>query len=222
MKEFKLIFWLMFITSACSRDNDSFIGNDCIIGQGIITSEARSFVDFHSINNLIFADINLSQGPQEEVIFEAQQNILDIVKTQIADGELRIFHEQCIDIIDPVIVHITIPDIKSLALTGVGNVTTQTDFELTDLTVRLVGVGDFNLRGTAETLDIRITGVGDVKAFDLNANICSISISGNGDVEAYVNDELDVSITGLGNVFYKGNPTITSTISGAGEIVNSN
>lgn len=222
MKSIWLIFWLVFLGWSCNKDNDPLINPDCVRGQGAITSEARDLASFHSIDNLIFADIFLSQGPQEDIILEAQPNILEIVRTQVVAGELRVFSDQCMDIDTPVVLHIVIPEIRSLKLTGVGQILAENDFELTDLSAHLMGVGEINLRGNAESLDIRLIGVGTVKAFDLNTDRCKILLSGVGDAEVFVNTELDVTITGSGDVSYKGDPSITSNISGSGSIVNSN
>ncbi len=222
--------FLMFaalLTLSCSLDvnndfPDNFSPNSCLDGQGSIVSETRTLADFHSISSTIFADIHLTQGPKEDVIIEAQQNILGELKTTVVQGELRLTLNRCVDIIQPVKVLITIPEINNLTLTGVGDFIAKNDFDLTDLNVVLTGVGDFNLQGTTTTMDIMLTGVGNVKAFDLNSDMCDIDITGVGDAEVFVNDELNVTITGTGKVYYKGNPTITTDITGTGSIVDSN
>lgn len=65
------------------------------------------------------------------------------------------------------------------------------------------------MRGTANTLNITHAGVGKISAFDLTSDVCDINHAGVGGIEVTVNDELDVTIAGVGTVFYKGNPTIT-------------
>lgn len=227
MKTIKFI--LVFVTLlslSCSTDVNinppNFPPNNCLDGQGAIVSETRTTADFHSINSTIYADILLTQGPKEDVIIEAQQNILRELKTTIVNGELRLTLNRCVDILQAVKVHITIPEIRRLTLTGAGDIIAQNEFNLTDLNVTLTGAGDFMLQGITNTLDITLTGVGDVKAFDLNSDICDVRITGVGDTEVFVNDELNVTITGAGTVYYKGNPSITSNITGSGSIVDSN
>jgi len=228
MKTSKFILWFITLLAlACSSDvnidfPNNFPPNNCLPGQGAIVSENRTLADFHSINTTIVADIFLTQGPKEDVIIEAQQNILDVIRTEVVNGELRLSFDRCVNILQRVKVHITIPDIKKLTITGVGDIIAQNDFDLSELNVTLTGVGDVNLRGIATMIDITITGVGDVEAFALNTNICDIRITGVGDGEVFVNNELNVTITGDGTVFYKGNPTITSTITGNGNVVNAN
>ena len=200
-------------------DNSS---NNCLRGQGTIVSETRVLDTFHSVVNTIFSDILITQGPQKDVMIEAQPNILREIKTEVVNGELRIRLNRCVNITQAVKVHITIPEIRSLTMTGVGDIIAQNEFDLTNLDITLTGVGDFNLMGTIDTLDITLTGVGDVKAFGLNSDICNVQLTGVGDVEVFVNDELNVAITGTGTIFYKGNPDINSTITGSGSIVDAN
>lgn len=232
MKTSKFILLLLALLSF-SCDNDVNIdfpnfpnfpagSNNCLPGQAGIVSENRTVADFHSIVNTIYANILLTQGPKENIRIEGQQNIIDLIKTDVVNGELRLTLNRCVSIAQAVNVFITIPEIRNLTLTGVGDIIAQNNFDLTDLNVTLAGAGDFRLQGSSTNLDITLTGVGDVKAFELNSDICYVGITGVGDVEVSVNNELDVTITGSGTVFYKGNPTITSNITGSGGIVDSN
>lgn len=210
---------------SCDLDSDSnsYFENNCIDGHGAIVSESRVLNDFNSINSNIYGDILITQGPLENVIIEAHQNILDEIETNVVNGELIITLNHCIDIVEPVKVHITIPNIQNLTLTGVGGFIFQNDFILTNINVSLTGAGDFTLLGTANNVDILLTGVGDIKAFGLISEVCNITITGIGDTEVFVNDELNVTITGVGNVYYKGNPSsINSNITGTGSVINTN
>ncbi|MDH3698865.1 MAG: DUF2807 domain-containing protein [Flavobacteriaceae bacterium] len=198
-------------------------GTNCLRGEGAVVMQSRTIADpFTEIKSSIFADILVTQGAQEDIILEGQQNILDQINTEVINGELHIELDRCISIVQAVKVHITIPDIESLELEGVGDVVAQNDFDLTDLRIRLTGTGNFRLQGVATFLDIDMTGVGDVRAFDLISDICEVQITGVGNVEVTVNDELDVSISGVGDVYYRGNPMITSNVTGTGAVIDAN
>jgi len=198
-------------------------GTNCLIGEGVVVMQSRTITDpFTEIKSSIFADILVTQGAQEDILLEGQQNILDQINTEVVNGELQLELDRCINIAQTVRVHITIPDIESLELAGVGDVVAQNDFDLTDLYIGLTGVGNFRIQGTSTFLDIDLIGVGDVDAFDLISDICQVRVSGVGDVEVTVNDELEVTISGVGDVYYKGNPTINSNISGTGAVIDAN
>jgi hypothetical protein len=85
--------------------------------------------------------------------------------------------------------------------------------------ISVTGAGNFTLNGEKQpSLEIYIQGAGDVDAFGLEVDDCTINIEGAGDCQVNVNRNLDVVIAGVGNVTYRGEPTITSDISGVGNI----
>jgi hypothetical protein len=56
-------------------------------------------------------------------------------------------------------------------------------------------------------------------AANLETNSCEVKITGSGDVEINVKDELNANITGSGNVRYKGNPgKVNSHSAGSGNV----
>jgi len=65
--------------------------------------------------------------------------------------------------------------------------------------IAVTGAGNFKLDGSRqEFLDIYITGTGDVNAFDMEVDDCMVSISGAGMCE--LNPSLTSDISGVGNV----------------------
>jgi len=68
----------------------------------------------------------------------------------------------------------------------------------------------------------RMIGVGTVRAYNLEVDVCHITSTGVGNCQVRVNNTLNVTITGVGSVYYKGDPTINSTITGLGKLVDAN
>ncbi len=53
----------------------------------------------------------------------------------------------------------------------------------------------------------------------MEATQCAVRISGSGNVEINVKDELDATISGSGSVSYKGSPSkVNSNASGSGKV----
>jgi len=84
------------------------------------------------------------------------------------------------------------------------------------------GSGDIKLRGKVNDHFIRISGDGDMVAEKLCTQNSEIVIVGSGDCDVKVSDNLDIRITGSGDVCYTGMPTITETTLGSGRVRNCN
>ena len=219
------LFIFLIIISACSEDsvdNPLIVGDDCLRGTGNLVSEDRTLPNFTAIINTIPANVFITQGDLEDVRVEARSNIIGDIRTVINNETLTIRVEECIEDLGSVDVHVTIPEITDLTITGVGNMTSVNNWVVTDLDLSLTGVGNFNLKGKAQNLDIDISGTGGIDAFPFETDLCQINISGVGDAQVFVNDELDVTISGVGDVFYQGMPMVTSNITGDGSVVDAN
>ncbi len=217
-----LIILMAACTSDDSVDNPLIIGDDCILGTGAITTEDRDLGDFTGVQNATPGNVFITQGPLEPVRLVGPSNILELVRTSVDNNTLNIRIDECVDLREGIDVFVTIPQIDRLLITGVGNMTTENEIDVDDLEITLTGVGNFDLQGSTNELFISLIGTGDISAFELNTDICDINISGVGNAEVSVNNELDVTITGAGTVFYRGTPTVTSTITGDGSVVEAN
>jgi hypothetical protein len=81
------------------------------------------------------------------------------------------------------------------------------------------GSGKISANGTAKAVYAGISGSGKVLASNLETEKCEVRITGSGDVEVNVKNDLDASITGSGSVNYKGNPShINSHATGSGHV----
>ena len=216
----------ILILASCTDDdnvtNPLIVGDNCLRGTGAIISEMRDLGSFTGIQNSIPANVFVSQGPVEAVRIDSPSNILENIITTVDNNTLNIRVNECIEDVDNIAIFATIPDIERLVITGVGNMSTTGAIDVDDLNILLTGVGNFNLEGSADELEISLMGVGDINAFELNSNICNIDISGVGNAELLVNDELNVTITGAGTVFYRGTPSLTTTITGDGAVEDAN
>ncbi len=217
---------LLLLLAACTSDdsnsNPLLVGDDCLRGTGPVVTELRDLGNFTGIQNAIPANVLITQGPVEDVRIDAPANILEEIVTTVDNNTLNIRINECIEDLDNVNIFVTIPEIELLSLTGVGNMSTTESIEAGELEITLTGVGNFSLKGRADMLDVFLTGVGDINAFQFETDICSINISGVGDAEVFVNDELNVTITGNGSVFYLGTPIVNSIITGTGSVIDAN
>lgn len=95
----------------------------------------------------------------------------------------------------------------SLSVRGSGDIDlNEVSSRRTD--VKIAGSGDIALSGRSQEVDFGISGSGDINAVGLMAQKVLAKISGSGDISCYATDYLTGSVSGSGDVGYKGNPRI--------------
>lgn len=208
-----------------------------IRGEGPVVSEQRPLDAFYSIKNSISADIYLSQGPQEDIRIEAQDNILANLNTSVSNGRLNIHFDEPVRSHKKVKVYITIPVVREVTVSGSGTVNStevlegqelainvsgsgeaSMQVEMQEVEANVSGSGDIRLQGEAGRLRTRISGSGEVHALDMPVQEAEVYVSGSGDCSLDVSNRLDVQISGSGDVSYRGRPAISSGISGSGKL----
>src|SRR6185295_13417771 len=102
---------------------------------------------------------------------------------------------------------------------GSGDVTLST-LETANLAISMMGSGDFKAAsGTASKQTIDLLGSGDVEIAGLTGESCTLAIKGSGNIETNVSNTLQGSISGSGNVEYKGDPKVKQVdVKGSGSV----
>ncbi len=213
------------------------ISPGCIIGSGNMISENRTAGSFSSIELQGIGDLYVSDGPQSLRI-EAEDNILPVLRSDVSGGRLTISTSTCVTPRRSIKIYASAPEVKGLYLSGSGNIISispihtdsmdlgmsgsggiNLDVDCKDLSTVISGSGSALLKGSASSSSVTIIGSGSMHGYDLVTNRSSITISGSGQAEVNVNDELDTKISGSGAVHYKGNPSrINQQVSGSGSL----
>jgi hypothetical protein len=206
-------------------------------GRGPVVTRELILPDFHSLELSGSGNVFLTQGDEQSVVVEGQENIIDLLDLKIVNGSWKIRFNQNVGRHQELNFHITIPQIRKLAIAGSGSIVANNtiyaddlyfkiagsgdvdaDVEVVRVFVDVAGSGDINLTGNAEKGSYKIAGSGDIHSFGLFTNRTSAQISGSGNVETTVVNYLNVQIAGSGNVYYKGDPSIDVSIAGSGKL----
>lgn len=230
---------LTFITSSCYIDLDDDPGLGPVVkGSGYVITEERLLSDFDRIVVEGSANVIISQGEEQMVQIEADDNIVPIIETRVRGGELTIDPSRRYRTKQEVNIYITTPAISSLRISGSGNIYGETpitgdvlelaisgsgnmdlEIDYTRLASEINGSGDVLLFGEVNDQEVHISGSGDYHAKELLSQDCYIKISGSGFGEVNVSDRLDAEIRGSGDVVYFGNPQVSSSIRGSGHLI---
>jgi len=219
----------------------------CVTGEGDIVTVELDLEDFSAINAEGSYDIYISQGESQFVEARGHENIIDRLETYVSGNtwDIELENEFCYTDYD-LTLYIQVPDIEEITITGSSDITIEDfnnqesleikiigsgDVELNEflgcefLGIKVSGSGDIECKGEFDALKnikLDITGSGDFKGYRAITDTCDINISGSGNCQVYVEEELYIKISGSGDIYYKGNPLITTDISGSGDIYDEN
>jgi hypothetical protein len=213
-----------------------------VVGEGHAVSEIRSTTNFTGIEMGMPADMYYTPGNSFKIEITAQRNILDVIETYVSDNILRVKLKNSVNIKshEPVTIKITAPDVSWLGVNGSGNIKVLEPFQPAATTLSVNGSGTLTVaKLVADDIQAKISGSGNIQVYDGSAVKESLSISGSGlidlagltAVQANTNTSgsgtmrvnvvsgLDCRISGSGVVMYRGNPKVSTNISGSGRVI---
>ena len=169
-------------------------------GSGNVVSQERTASGFYGIRMDGVAEVNVYTGENYRVVVTTDDNLQDVVFTEVMNNVLHI-NERVQISFEPtkLIVDVYLPELKSIDLQGVGNVKLS--------------------NGSASDFKITLSGVGNIDAQNYQVENITITHSGVGNAKIWVTGSLKGSISGVGNVYYKGNPTMGVNVSGVGGVM---
>ena len=220
-----------FLLSSC--------GIKVVKGSGDITREDRSVSGFDSIEFSGFGRLLVSQGDEETLSIEVDDNLLQYINTEVVGNTLMIDFDDNVLLrpADSIIFRLSVIDLKSIDVSGagsfeVGELAADTldvtmsgagkididSIEAAELRVVVNGAGSIDIAGTVDTQEIDVSGVGDFNALDLESEQARVNISGAGDADLWVHEVLSITISGAGSVSYYGDPEVSQSVSGLGSV----
>jgi hypothetical protein len=236
-----IIIFTLFFTSCIEINVDD---SPKIKGDGPVVEEEIHVSRFNAVESSICGNIFFSQGNEYKCTIKAQGNIIEVIDFDVKNNRLEISSDAEIKTSNEISIFITSPEYTSLALTGSGDIIAQTaiyanniqfrltgagnikidDFAAKQITTEITGTGSVKLSGKdiVDLHKITISGTGNIESIDLPVKEIRIFSSGVGNCNIHAIDILDVTISGVGNVFYKGSPSISSKISGVGSLTKMN
>jgi hypothetical protein len=224
-------FILLIVFSACTKDH--------IIGSGNVVTELRLVDGFDDVYIDGSMDVEVNQEAASEVTIIAEDNVQSYIETQVSGRELRIGKKANAKVRPTRKIRIILksPHYARIRLSGSGNIRTTQILEVPRLAVALNGSGkieldvktdefSFDLNGSGKLkvagetneMDLVINGSGKIEAFQFIARKVQTHTNGSGNMEVQAQESLDVRIKGSGDVTYRGNPTVTTQITGSGKL----
>ena len=194
-----------------------------MIGNKKIVFQERTIPIYSQIKVLGNADVVLTEGEVGQIKVETSENVLPYVTTEVKGETLVVkLKHYGVSYVPKLKVYVPIDEkFNKITIAGKGDVTLGEHFsiELQTLEVIMKIQGNVQLQGKTEVLKVSVLGSGNFQGKELLTHKGTLSISGTGNIEASVSEEVQAKITGYGHIIIFGNPSKKDTdIKGSGKI----
>ncbi|SHI99697.1 head GIN domain-containing protein [Pseudozobellia thermophila] len=206
-------------------------------GNGHVVKESRKVTaDFTEVSASEGLAVYVSPGDLYKIEVEGDENIIDLIATDIKDGKLRIHAEENIGRATKN-VYVSLPKITALKASSGSHLKTTAPIEgnaleidgssgallHVDVTSQALEVdassgANLTISGQADHVDVDVSSGGNVNAKGLQAKTCNADASSGGNVQIRVSESLTADATSGGNISYSGDPNVSTKKSVSGSV----
>lgn len=201
----------------------AFLLSNCISsysqvkGNGILVTSEKIVSPFEKISSSGIAKIRVHTSNEYRVVVTVDSNIEEYIDIDTKNNTLQIGMKKGSFSYTKLLVDVYCPTLSSVSLSGTGSL--EGIIENDDFTAQISGTANITVSGSSKNANIDVSGTGSFKGDEFKVNNATINLSGVGNVNVYVTDNLKSYISGTGVVSYRGNPASVDTkITGAGRI----
>ena len=211
---------LMLSCNFSMNFGDGVDGNRNVVVQDRAISD-----DFESIRVSQGLDLYITQSKDVALTVEADENLHELIMTDVEDGVLSIFTTENIRRAASKKIKLNVADISAIKATSGSDVISTNTIEATELEVNCSSGADIRLDVKTETLnchsssgsDIRLSGTtslliaeansgSDISASNLKAEISKVRASSGADISVNTSKELTASASSGADIRYSGSP----------------
>ena len=209
-----------------------------IKGNGNVVKQERKVSDFSGFEVGGAFRVFLTQGDEEKLIIEADENLLPVIETKVKGGTLIITTNENIKDFKTLNIYLTFKKMNDMEISGACHLTGENKFSFdnleldcsgasevdmklsaSSLEMDISGASNIDLYGSAEKISLDISGASSLEAYELETVNCDIEASGAANARISVSNELSAEVSGASKLRYKGNPKLIShDVSGAGSM----
>jgi len=197
--------------------------------------------DFTKIKVSTGLDLYLSQGNENKITLEADENLHEIIFTEVENGELKIYSEKNIWNAKAKKVYVTVKDLTSLVATSGADVVTEEELNVKNINVICTSGADIDIELNANSVistatsgsDIELNGStikhtssatsgASIEAYGLRSENVTVNVTSGADINIYASVNLDARATSGGDIDYKGKPKNVQKSSTSGGSISAN
>ncbi|MGE9310727.1 head GIN domain-containing protein [Niabella sp. CJ426] len=193
-----------------------------VFPDGPAVEESRTVGDFTRIEAAFSGNVEFVQHASKSVTVKAADNLQSYIITEIKGNTLVLKTKPNVDIRGGrVTIYVSNPAITGATISGSGNISFNTDLNTTSLDLRVSGSGNiYAPKLTATNLEAEITGSGDITIDGGAIATQDIRITGNGDyhTQQMRSEQAKVKVSGSGEAKLWADNKLDVQISGSGDV----
>ncbi|MER2997445.1 head GIN domain-containing protein [Pontibacter populi] len=206
-------------------------------GNGTLKTQTRKVADFEGIKVSGGFIVEIKQGKQEELRIEAEENLMDNIKSEVKNGVLHLYTEGSFNSRKGIKAFVTVSDLNKIDISGGVKVTGLSTFkantfdlgmsggshvtlaiDANKLDVEMSGGSKVALSGHADDLEMNMSGAASVDTRELIAKRVKVESSGASSVKVHATENLVINASGASHVAYAGSPKIEAQTTAASRI----
>lgn len=231
INQFLAVLFITTLFTSCGVDMFNRVNGN----RNVIVKERKLQGDFSGIKVSTGIDVYISQGNTNEITVEADENLHEIIITEVNNGVLKIYSDKNIWRAKARKVHVTVENLSLLKATSGSDVYSETIIKTNEISISATSGADIKIEVDAESVstsatsgsDIEITGFtinhaanatsgSSIDAYDLKSENVIAKATSGANINIYASQKIEAKATSGGDVDFKGNPTSVNKKSTSG------
>jgi hypothetical protein len=218
------ILTLLFVAtlfSSCAVDMFNRVNGN----RNVVTEDRSTKEDFTKIKVSTGLDLYISQGSKNQITVEADENLQEIIRTEVNDGILKIYSKKNIWKAKARKVYVTIKNLEALTATSGADVYTNEALEVNNLNINATSGADIHVSVDANTIEttatsgsnIEVSGASNnhiskatsgasIDAYQLQSKNVTVKVTSGANINVYASESIDAKATSGGDIDFKGSP----------------
>lgn len=174
-------------------------------GSGILKSEKRDVSGFTKIDGSSAINVEIVIQNDFNVEIEADDNLLQYIKTEVSNGTLKIYSKGRISRQNPVNIKIGMPSIEGLEISGASKATAA-NVKGDEIILKANGASKIFISGEVNNLESKINGASTIDAENLKTENAEVKANGASKVTVFATNQLNAKANGASRITYIGEP----------------
>jgi len=186
-------------------------------GSGKREVQKREVSPFTSISTEGAFNIDVVCQKDVSLEVEGDDNVLPLVSTEVRGNVLRISNTKSYSVHEPVTLRISVPNLEAISADGAGKIQIA-NVNNDKLQISSNGAAAVTVAGTTKMIGVDTNGASKIDTHNLRSAHAIVDSKGASKIDLGVCDKIDVNVSGVSHVTYRGDPVVNKTIHGPGKV----